>query len=290
MVKIQIFTECTFSTGTNNEAQEVSLHPPHLVDSNGSLTPAALIPFCAYQTNMTLLGQTRQGLPFTACSQFKPTVLEGQLCYSLDLSSVPKDGSKHGVESGLMMIIDSSSNFDLDIESSGNSLSIKTKPFGDDSRIYLNTLASFTDHRPGSYAISAVKKMEGTDTFLDLPIENRNCQLQTLENCQVQQYVKEVKKECGCVPWALSKVLTLKVGFAPIDPFTILFQAPKFCSPNSSACYTAISTKPHNCKVSCTGLYADVLFADNAPVEMTERDLMMRKIDTLTRAGISYTK
>ena len=186
-----------------------------------------------------------------------------------------------------MMIIDSSSNFE------GNSLSINNKPGGVErilARIYLNTLASFSDHRAGSYAISAVKKTVGTGTFLELPSENRKCQLQTIEDCQVQQYVKEVKKECGCVPWALSKVLNLKVGFAPIDPFTIFFKALKLCSPNSSACYTAVSTAPHNCKVSCTGLYADVLFADNAPVEMTEKDLMMRKIAALTKAGIKVHK
>ena len=66
----------------------MSLHPPHLIDSSGSLTPAALIPFCAYQTNMTLLGQTRQDLPFPVCSQFQPVLFEGQLCYSLDLATL----------------------------------------------------------------------------------------------------------------------------------------------------------------------------------------------------------
>ena len=66
----------------------MSLHPPHLIDSSGSLTPAALIPVCAYQTNMTLLGQTRHDLPFTVCDKFQPTVLEGQRCYELDLSKI----------------------------------------------------------------------------------------------------------------------------------------------------------------------------------------------------------
>ena len=164
---------------------------------------------------MTLLGQTRQDLPFTACSHFQPTVLEGQLCYSLDLSKVAKDGSKSGLQSGLMMILDSSSNIDQEMETIGNNPLMKMKPSGHSSRIYLNTLASFTDLRAGSYAISAVKKMVATDTFLSLPVENRNCQLQTSEDCKIQQYVKDVQGQCGCVPWALASVLTLEVGLAP---------------------------------------------------------------------------
>ena len=69
------------------KTQEVSLHPPHLIDSDGKLTPGALIPFCAYQTNLSLLGSTRQDLPFPVCDKFKPTMIEGQLCYSIDLST-----------------------------------------------------------------------------------------------------------------------------------------------------------------------------------------------------------
>ena len=83
------------SFGTSNK---VSFHLPHLIDSSGSLTPAALIPFCAYQTNTTLLGQTRQDLPFTACSQFQPTILEGQRCYSLNLTAI--DTGKAGTGKG----------------------------------------------------------------------------------------------------------------------------------------------------------------------------------------------
>ena len=63
--------------GLSGIENKVSHHAPHLIDSSGSLTPAALIPFCAYQTNMTLLGQKTEGINFIACSQFQPTLLEG---------------------------------------------------------------------------------------------------------------------------------------------------------------------------------------------------------------------
>ena len=171
----------------------MSLHPPHLINSNGSLTPAGLIPFCAYQTNMTLLGQTRQDLPFTVCSHFKPTVLEGQLCYSLDLSSIKTENSKPGERAGLFILIDQGV---ADEESETNiNTQEKTEQIRDIdlkgpeqhenyARIYLNTLTSFTDNRAGSYALSSLKKITGTDGFLEQTDAQKNCRTETLEDCQ----------------------------------------------------------------------------------------------------------
>ena len=191
----------------------MSLYPPHLIDSGGSLTPAALIPFCAYQTNMSLLGQTRPDLPFPVCDQFQPTVLEGQRCYTLDLNSTSKKETKSGLKNGLLLLLDpgrleprqkpkptAPENFlflnldPLTIESSDRS----------SARIYLNTLASFTDFREGKYAMSSLKQMAGTGSFLDLPEEKRHCQKQSFETCQALRYVEEVQKICGCIPWSLS--------------------------------------------------------------------------------------
>ena len=159
--------------GLLGTANKVSLHSPHLIDSSGSLTPAALIPFCAYQTNMTLLGQKAEGINFTTCSQFRPTVLEGQLCYSLNLRIIARDNTGAGLDNGIFILVDSGiSEKELDIE---------TETFGDEeivtmrmepssptkssARIYLNTLSSISDYRAGSYAMSALKKMTGTDSF-----------------------------------------------------------------------------------------------------------------------------
>ena len=200
----------TFSEGT---ATELSLHPPHLIDSGGFLTPAALIPFCAYQTNMSLLGQTRQGLPFPVCSQFQPTVLEGQRCYVIDLNSVSNKESKSGLKNGLFLLLDpgiSDSMLEPKAIAPEKFLSMNLDPltmkasYKSSARVYLNTLASFTDFRKGKYALSSLKQMAGTDSFLDLPEEKRDCQVQSFETCQALRYVEEVQKACGCVPWALS--------------------------------------------------------------------------------------
>ena len=84
-----IMCSCIFvSSDSTKLPHEVSLHAPHLIDSSGSLTPAALIPFCAYQTIVSNLGKTRRDLPFPVCNAFQPTPIEGQLCYFLNLSRI----------------------------------------------------------------------------------------------------------------------------------------------------------------------------------------------------------
>ena len=198
----------------------MSLHPPHLLDSSGSLTPAALIPFCAYQTNMTLLGKRKEGLKFTVCSKFKATLLDGQLCYSLNLSSIQTLKSKPGEKASLMIFLDEGATHgkkekkdsdhkiteetrDLDLEDSEEEAST--------TRIYLNTLSSFTGNRAGSYLMSSLKKMTGTSSFLGQTDEQRNCATQTYEDCRAQTYIEKVKNSCNCVPWALSSALSSKV-------------------------------------------------------------------------------
>ena len=45
-------------------------------------------------------------------------------------------------------------------------------------------------------------------------------------------------------------------------------QAYEYCSPNSSACYsTVVSQLSSSCEVSCTGLYADVVFEERQKQE-----------------------
>ena len=204
----------------------MSLHPPHLIDSSGSLTPSALIPFCAYQSNMTLLGQARPDLNFTVCSKLKPTVLEGQLCYSLDLRGIQK--TKVGQNFGLLLILDPGSIDNEDVKerkvSHGSEIvSLDLQPVGaasSSAKIYLHTLESFTDYRAGTYALSVLKKMTGTQSFMKL--SNKPCQLEISEECEMKRYIKEVQKQCGCVPWALSSALSLQVAPAVSKVFPLL--------------------------------------------------------------------
>ena len=71
------------------------------------------------------------------------------------------------------------------------------------ARIHLHTLSPFTDYRNGSYAMSALKKMTGTDGFLGLPDSAKKCQLETFEECNSRKYVDRIGTSCHCTPWAL---------------------------------------------------------------------------------------
>ena len=194
---------------------ELSLHPPHLVDVSGAQTPAALIPFCAYQSDMSVFGSKIQDLPVPVCNSFQPVLLEGQLCYSLNFTLLGAYTSNSGKKGGLVILVDQGAKDDdyteeetlsvksLSLEDSGNSES--------SVRIYLNTLASFTDSRAGSYALTSLKKMTATAGFLKQADDQKKCKTETLEDCQARKYVEQVQEKCGCVPWALSSLLQNQV-------------------------------------------------------------------------------
>ena len=138
--------------GSVGEAQEVSLHPAHMISSNQDLTPTSLIPFCAYQTEVALVGQERADLPFPVCSKFQPTVLEGQLCYSINISSIAKDKTrtKKGLKNGLILVLSPGSQEVTQDQNTGNTRRDKIKYFNFEPKselsssasIYISTLAS----------------------------------------------------------------------------------------------------------------------------------------------------
>ena len=166
---------------------------------------------------MSLLGQTRQDLPFTVCDKFQPTVLDGQLCYSLDLTNVHSGKTKPGLKNGIFLLLDSGiQNVGEDVRSNSEDkiVSMNLEPSfssGGKFKIYLNTLDSFTDFRTGTYAMSSLKKTTGTDSFLDLPNAKKRCQIERFEKCAMQKYKEQLEKQCGCVPWALGNALKVKV-------------------------------------------------------------------------------
>ena len=61
----------------------------------------------------------------------------------------------------------------------------------------------------GSYAISAVKKIEVTEEFLGQDEDTRQCQnLETFENCMTMKYLSIVTNLCHCIPFAMKNFST----------------------------------------------------------------------------------
>ena len=177
-------------SGNLDGVKEVSFHPPHLEDSKGRLLPKALIPLCSYQGNM-LGGKRHQN--FTFCDKFQPSVLDGQLCYSLNLSSAASSESKSGVRNSLIIVLDQPDSLELNVEE---------KPV---ATFHFDSLGGFSDNRPGKYYMSALKKMTGTDAFMSLSDSDKGCQLESYADCKMGKFYAELQKECNCVPWQLAK-------------------------------------------------------------------------------------
>ena len=167
---------------------------------------------------MSMLGEIKDGLDFTACSKFKPTILEGQVCYSINLNSIDrnrKQKTETGRGAGLVIILDTGMKPIDEMqsqESNDNPLAFGSSEVNVKStRIYLNTLSSFSDFRAGSYSMSVLKKVTGTESFLKQTDEEKACRIETFEDCHAKSSIDRVQKRCGCVPWALSSALVPQV-------------------------------------------------------------------------------
>ena len=201
---------------------EVSLNPPHLLDSKEQLFPSALIPFCAYNGDMNITGQYIPGLDFPICNKFKPSILDGQLCYTLDLKDFLKGKvvTRPGRGFGLTLAIEQkeivSAPKDESLQTFTNSLQsgrlytrMDVPQFS--PSIHLNNLVKYTDTRAGLYKMSGLKKMTGTDGFLGLADVTKDCQNEDQMNCEEGKYLEEVEKRCGCLPWSLGTAITSEV-------------------------------------------------------------------------------
>ena len=135
----------------------------------------------------------------TVCDKFKPTILEGQLCYSLNIAELREYPTKSDKSNGLLLLLDPKP-YEL-IEKAGNSRGseIGRQKF----KVFVNTLAQYTSFGPGSYAMNTLKKMTGTVSFKQLPDHQKRCMIHDREECQTQKYLEQVQKECKCMPWAL---------------------------------------------------------------------------------------
>ena len=203
---------------SDSTAMDVSLNPPHLVNSRGELTPSALIPFCAYNGDMNITGQYIPGLDIPICNKFRPTILDGQLCYAIDMKDVLKEKvTRPGRGFGLMLAIEQkvkkskegSHNFEPSLQQGRLYTKIDIPEFS--SSIHLNNLVKYTDSRAGLYKMSVLKKMTGTEGFLGLADATKGCHIEDQAECERRKYVEEVETSCGCLPWSLAPALSTEV-------------------------------------------------------------------------------
>ena len=128
----------------------------------------------------------------TVCDKFQQTILDGQLCYSLDIAKLVDYPTKSGKSKGLFLLLDPNP-YNLNTQSTGSQ----------NFKVFIHTMAQYTTFGPGSYGMSALKRMTGTKSFEQLPHYQRKCLVHSREECQTRKYLDQVQKECSCMPWAL---------------------------------------------------------------------------------------
>ena len=147
-----------------------------------------------------MLGQKIQELGnLTMCNKFQPTILDGQLCYSLDISKLEVGPTKTGKTNGLFLLLDPIP-YQLDSRNKDSNIQMKKEQ---SFKLYIHTLSQFTAYGPGSFAMSTLKRMTGTKSFKQLPDHQKKCLVHNREECQTQKYLDQVQSNCGCLPWAL---------------------------------------------------------------------------------------
>ena len=192
-------------------SRELSLHPIHLThDQEGNVPPSALVPFCFYQGESGLLGRKLPELNnMTVCDKFQPTLLEGQLCYSLNMAKLrenPELLAKSGKQNGLLLLLDPKPYHLIHSNKSTESSDMDEQHF----KVLIHALHTHTIFGPGSSAMSTLKKMTSTESFKQLSDYQKKCHVHNREECQAQKYLDRVQKYCKCIPWALQTGQVMK--------------------------------------------------------------------------------
>ena len=59
-------------------------HPIHIIDQDYDLYPTALVPFCEFCGNMSVMGVKINQFDVPVCNSFRPKIIRDQLCYTVD--------------------------------------------------------------------------------------------------------------------------------------------------------------------------------------------------------------
>ena len=141
----------------------------------------------------------------TVCDKYQPTILDGQVCHTLDTVKLREYPRKLGKANGLLLLIDPKP-YQVKHKDGAEDFKMDGKSF----KVSIHTLAQYTTFGPGSYGMGALKKMTGTASFKQLPDNQKNCIVHNREACQTEKYLEQVRKECQCAQWA---VVSDQVGY-----------------------------------------------------------------------------
>ena len=93
---------------------ELLNHPVHILDDNDNISPSAFIPFCSFQGSPDLLSREFANFSLPVCTSFKKRLLDGQLCYQIDVNTLVNETTAAGLQrGGLALLVDANAEYDL---------------------------------------------------------------------------------------------------------------------------------------------------------------------------------
>ena len=189
----------------------MSQHPPHIVENQ--LVPNAFIPFCSFSGNMSLIGKIIADVEIPVCDGFRKDTVDGRLCFTIyvdKLSSNERMPTMSGKGKGLVFVVDKGLSIGsphrqrVPGEDALQDLLDTKDPVDEDSvTVFIATPHRFTARRQGRYMMTALKKMNGTKSFANLPDKIKECQMDSEGECKRKKFRTELVNKCGCLPWAL---------------------------------------------------------------------------------------
>ena len=238
---------------TMDMLEEVSFHPVHLINKGGVPMPSSFIPYCAFGTDMSIIGRRNNNFSFPICDSFIPTILDGQLCYEIDMKRFNVSNGI-GKRAGLTIIVDKNYERSLNAKETkalgGGTVELVEKthiPSVEKDiysvRIHIDTLEPYSAYGAYSYLMTSVKEIQTSEKFSQLSDKERNCGLEkSMQDCMNFHYYDR-PSACNCTP----------------EEFHVVFgEDGPSCSALGLECWTKAAQKPPACMVPCNGLYADV--------------------------------
>ena len=178
-------------------------HPVHILDQDGELSPTALIPFCEFGRDMSVMGVKIREFDVPVCNSFRPQIIKDQLCYTVDINDF-KDRIDLKGELSLSLFIHY--NLDRQLEEADRSIkhSIIVDSIGsfwgeniETNQLNLEPLKIALEKK---YSLNVIKEIAVTDAFLTLEKDVRGCQEESSTVCIARKYKTKLIDKCNCLP------------------------------------------------------------------------------------------
>ena len=70
---------------------------------------------------------------------------------------------------------------------------------GVSEKVHIGSLTSYEHYGGGIFTMTDVKRIRAKEAFLQMPLAERNCEVELYEDCRTRKLLGE----CNCVPWEL---------------------------------------------------------------------------------------